>query len=394
MHELSTKILLYTHSKETKKGFPIKMRLTKNRQTKFVHLNVYSSKAFWNPKVNLVKSQHPDFVAVNKRIKEAEIKAMECLERNFGLDDSIKYISGKSVSSLSSFSEFARNYIEGLEKAGRTKTAITYNTGLDQFERISGNTKLQFSDLTYTRLLDFRNEKMGEGVSNSTIHNYLRVLRTLVNAAINAGYMDQSDYPFKKGLFPKVAPTRKQAITKEDVQRLKSLELKEGSLMEIARDIFLLQYYLAGIDYVDLIQLPANIVKKPSIRFLRQKLSGGGFEVEVPIIEPARALIKKYAARADKQLLFAWHHQPSENKLYASQRNRIQKKMAILLPGIKIGTKTARHTFASHGRQAGVDPDLLAQLMGHEVPGYQIANVYKERYGISSLKLAISQVVE
>ncbi|GGH71800.1 site-specific integrase [Phaeocystidibacter marisrubri] len=140
------------------------------------------------------------------------------------------------------------------------------------------------------------------------------------------------------------------------------------------------KYYLVGIDSVDLTQLPAKVVKKPSIRFLRQKLSGGRIEVEVPIIEPARVLIQKYAARADKHLLFAWHHQPSDNKLYVSQRNRIQKKMAILLPGIKIGTKMDRHTFASHGRQVGVDPDLLTQLMGHEVPGYQIANVYKERY--------------
>lgn len=63
--------------------------------------------------------------------------------------------------------------------------------------------------------------------------------------------------------------------------------------------------------------------------------------------------------------------------------------MAILLPGIKIGTKTARHTFASHGRQAGVDPDLLAQLMGHEVPGYQIANVYKQRFSLSQLSVGL-----
>lgn len=79
--------------------------------------------------------------------------------------------------------------------------------------------------------------------------------------------MDQKDYPFKKGLFPKVAQTRKQAITKEDIQRLKSLELNDGSLMEVARDIFLLEYDLAGIDYVDLIQLPVNIIKKTSFAF-------------------------------------------------------------------------------------------------------------------------------
>lgn len=394
MHELSTKVLLHTYSPETKKGFPIKMRLTKNRQTKYVHLKIHSKKEFWNERVALVKSKHPDFIKVNNTIKTAERKAMECIERDFGLEEAARYISRKTVSSLNSFSDYAMAQIKGLRKAGRNKTATTYSTAVDQFERIIGSTKLQFSDITYTRLMEFRNVKMGDGVSNSTIHNYLRSLRTIVNAAINSGLMLETDYPFKKGLFPKVAPTRKQAITKEDIQRLHALELDEGSLKEIARDLFLLQYYLAGIDYVDLIQLPANVVKKDSVHFLRQKLGGGGFQVEVPIIEPTRALLKKFKPRSDRKLLFVWHHQPDSYKLYESQRNRIQKKMTSLLPGVKIGTKTARHTFASHGRRKGIDPDLLAQLTGHEVPGYQIANVYKERYGNCELKEALMTIAK
>ena len=68
----------------------------------------------------------------------------------------------------------------------------------------------------------------------------------MYNRAIADGIFEPKDNPFsrfKVGRYWK--PTRKRAINKEDVLKLKELELSEDSsfYLEFARDIFLFSYY-------------------------------------------------------------------------------------------------------------------------------------------------------
>ena len=58
-------------------------------------------------------------------------------------------------------------------------------------------TIIDFSDLTYTFLKDFENFLRIRGLQVNTIHKHMRQLRTLVNEAINQGYITQEAYPLK-----------------------------------------------------------------------------------------------------------------------------------------------------------------------------------------------------
>ncbi|WP_223277541.1 phage integrase SAM-like domain-containing protein [Phaeocystidibacter luteus] len=119
----------------------------------------------------------------------------------------------------------SRHHIQGMRTAGRETTATVYNTALLQLERCLRKNNLSFKDVTYSNLRTFRNLKESDGAANSTVHNYLCSIRTLVNEAINQGYMNQVDYPFKKGLFPKVEATRKQALSRDQIRELETLDL-------------------------------------------------------------------------------------------------------------------------------------------------------------------------
>ena len=73
------------------------------------------------------------------------------------------------------------------------------------------------------------------------------VLRAVYNKAVKQKVFAETDNPFKQyniGRFWK--PTRKRAITKEDVQKIQSLKLPESTesySLSFARDIFLFSYY-------------------------------------------------------------------------------------------------------------------------------------------------------
>lgn len=59
---------------------------------------------------------------------------------------------------------------------------------------------------------------------------------------------------------------------------------------------------------------------------------------------------------------------------------------------LHLTTKVARHTFATAGRRAGVDIDLLAEMMGHEVPGHEILNVYKAAFDTEEKDAALTVI--
>ena len=57
---------------------------------------------------------------------------------------------------------------------------------------------LDFKDITYTFLKDFEAYLREKGNGVNTVAKHLRQLRTLVNEAINQGYIHADAYPFRK----------------------------------------------------------------------------------------------------------------------------------------------------------------------------------------------------
>ena len=57
---------------------------------------------------------------------------------------------------------------------------------------------MDFKDITYTFLKDFETYLREKGNGVNTVAKHLRQLRTLVNEAINQGYIHADAYPFRK----------------------------------------------------------------------------------------------------------------------------------------------------------------------------------------------------
>src|SRR5690606_20092040 len=118
-------------------------------------------------------------------------------------------------------------------------------------------------------------------VSNSAVHNYMRDLRTLFNAAKNRyneediGIFRIKHYPFKKykvGSPP--ARAKEKHNTLEEVFAIKNCVTKPGSRAELAQELYMLSFYLCGTNAVDFYPIGPQTIKNERLEYNRSKSTG------------------------------------------------------------------------------------------------------------------------
>jgi len=88
-------------------------------------------------------------------------------------------------------------------------------------------------------------------LSPNTISFYLRKLRATYRCAVEEGLIaDQR--PFRH-VFTGTERTQKRALSLSTLRRLKTEDLTRHPRMALARDIFLLSFYLRGMSFIDMV---------------------------------------------------------------------------------------------------------------------------------------------
>ncbi len=113
---------------------------------------------------------------------------------------------------------------------------------------------IDFKDLNYTFLKDFDVFLRNKGLQVNTIGKHMRVLRTLVNEAINQGYIPQDAYPFRKFKI-KIEQTEHRFLLPNELEKMESLKLPEKkNNSQHVLDAFLFCCY-TGLRFSDFKQL-------------------------------------------------------------------------------------------------------------------------------------------
>jgi len=292
---------------------------------------------------------------------------------------------------VSSFKEYATKYIKALEAQGQFKLAIIRTTATESILRyMKGN--FEFNDLTAadlkgfvnhlknqsgTERITFFNKKLQRTIAyerklkplkGSSIHNYLRSIKRIYNCAIDDGVADRRNYPFK-GVMPEIDPTIKRNSTQEDVVKL---EKYNGPYIKDAH-YFLAQFYMHGIDFIDLAHLTIFQVSSNEIRTLRTKTNQ---PVVVTITSKLRALLDIYwpTKSSGRAYVFPILNGPIKSKedyeryeqarkTYVNHLRKIAKDLKIEL---RLETKVPRHTWITVAKMMGVDREVRKQAVAHK----------------------------
>lgn len=338
-----------------------------NQRKVYFRTNLYLKPEHWNSR-NAQVDNHPQAHDLNSMLFEfvLHLQAIELSLWKRGipvtlslLKDAIKKDKPVNVT----FPVFARTYIQESDRKRSTKeNLLTTITVLQEFRP-----GIDFKDITYTFLRDFEVHLKEKGNSVNTIAKHLRQLRTLVNEAINQGYIPSDAYPFRKFKI-KQEKGRKEFLTPDELKRLENLDVDKK--LRHVLDAFLFCCY-TGLRYSDFCQLtPENIIRVNGKRWLYFKSVKTDVEIRLPLHllfeGKALAVLERYDIVTD----FAKIGPNSEANKYLVQLAalaRIRKHITY---------HTARHTCATLLVHQGVPITTVQKLLGHT--SVRTTEVYSE----------------
>ena len=338
-----------------------------NQRKVYFRTNLYLKPEHWNSR-NAQVDNHPQAHDLNSMLFEfiLHLQAIELSLWKRGipvtlslLKDAIKKDKPVNVT----FPVFARIYVQESDRKRSTKeNLMTTVTVLQEFRP-----GLDFKDITYTFLKDFEVHLKEKGNSVNTIAKHLRQLRTLVNEAINQGYIPSDAYPFRKYKI-KQEKGRKEFLTPDELKRLENLDVDKK--LRHVLDAFLFCCY-TGLRYSDFCQLtPENIIRVNGKRWLYFKSVKTDVEIRLPLHllfeGKALAVLERYDIVTD----FAKIGPNSEANKYLAQLAafaRIRKHITY---------HTARHTCATLLVHQGVPITTVQKLLGHA--SVRTTEVYSE----------------
>ena len=361
--------LVYNRKKQlNKQGTAlVQVEALLNQRKVYFRTNLYLKPEHWNSR-NAQVDNHPQAHDLNSMLFEfvLHLQAIELSLWKRGipvtlslLKDAIKKDKPVNVT----FPVFAKIYVQESDRKRSTKeNLMTTVTVLQEFRP-----GLDFKDITYTFLKDFEVHLKEKGNSVNTIAKHLRQLRTLVNEAINQGYIPSDAYPFRKFKI-KQEKGRKEFLTPDELKRLENLDVDKK--LRHVLDAFLFCCY-TGLRYSDFCQLtPENIIRVNGKRWLYFKSVKTDVEIRLPLHLLFEGKVLAVLERYDIVTDFAKIGPNSEANKYLAQLAafaRIRKHITY---------HTARHTCATLLVHQGVPITTVQKLLGHA--SVRTTEVYSE----------------
>ncbi|KAB8154264.1 tyrosine-type recombinase/integrase [Kordia sp. TARA_039_SRF] len=433
----SVKILLWKHDQKPDGRFPIAIRITKNRKSRYIFTEQYVFENEWDSKNLKVKKSHPNSTRLNnlllKKLSEAQsaILDSEANDDNASSKQIKKKIkrSGRNTSFFQVAAErIEKKHLAGTYSVSQSELSILFNikefldlnkkapvllvktqikqrrkeriskgrkgelTPLGQIRKFSTDKSLIFSDITTAFLDNFKSFcTIYLDQKTRTITNQLIFIRTLYNVAIKDGIIHEKFYPFA-GEKEKItlSSSNKIGLNREEITKIENLELEPQSSIWHTRNVYLFSYYFAGVRISDVLELKWYSFMDGRLYY---EMNKNEKPVSIKIPEKAKVILSLY--EQDKQgvddYVFPFlkkANQASPEDIFRKTRNATKllnkylKRIAVMCEIDKnLSNHIARHTF---GNLAGdkINPIMLQKLYRHSdlktTIGYQANFIHKE----------------
>ena len=320
--------------------------------------NIYLTPKQWDDKRKVIKF-HASAESLNYYLKEFIMK-LESRELELwkqGYEVTLSMLKDCSLKDeKSSFLKFVEKEIE--KSSSRESTKNNKMSTLKILANFRNN--LRFDELTTQLLYDFESYLHKNEYNINTIAKHMKHLRLFVNSAIDKGYMDIKNYPFRRYKI-KMKESRHTFLLPEELQKMEELTVPVGhSDAEHVLDAFLFCCY-TGMRYSDFINLSSqnfvSINSNPWIVFNSVKT---GVETKLPLHMlfngKALRILQKY--RHDMNVFF---------QLKSNSKTNKELEYICKLVGIEkhVSFHVARHTNATLLLYKGTPITTVQKLLGH-----------------------------
>ena len=365
---------------------PLALVFTHDRRRKFVGLGISVAVEHWDFEKQQPTADCPEGAEIRFQITsklreyEKKIKKLEVLEIPVTFDTLFEQ-NGKRINCT--VGDYFKQIIDRLEKVEKYGSARKHKVTLalmSQFRSV--NMRFEELDLTYLREFEIFLRQRGN-VSNSLATKF-SVLKAVYNKAVSEGVFIPKSNPFLQFKVGSLwTNTRKRAITKEDIHKLIELDLSERDFYtQLAKDIFLFSYFMAGINFKDIALLTYGDIDNGRIYYARRKT---GKMMNCCLTEQAQEVIDKCHADQVEEAYHTDHVEKKNNKqihdrnVHTTEKQilervkktlkHVNKRLHELSEEIGLHTPlttyVARHTYATVLKRSGVSVALISESLGH-----------------------------
>ena len=378
---MATKIYLDKRSAKKDGTYPLKISVSYKGAYTLIPTGIYLLPEHWDETSNKV-IKHISRTSLNQLVRTRLSVIELCLINMQGKRPKSgkelrtiieRAISGNSYDDEDKclFCQYMESFMNS-RKAQSTKELYAYTLG-----RIKAYTEnwesLTFDDITYKWLTSF-SEYLECKTNTVSIH--LRNIRAVFNEAIKNDII--TCYPFRKFKIEQEA-TPKRSLLPEQLAMLRDYECEEHQ--KKYRDIFMLIFYLIGINTKDLFSLTSKNAVNGRIEYRRAK-TGRWYSIK---LEPeAMVLIERYKGK--NYLLSVL----DEYGNYKDFQHRMNDNLSEIGPTVRKGlggkkyreplfpeltTYWARHSWATIAHKIGISKDVISMALGHSF-GCKTTDIY------------------
>lgn len=397
---ITVDVVCYKYKPLKNGELPLKIKVCKDRKTRYINLGVSTKPEFWDFENNRPKETCPDKEMleslISKNISEVRSKIVELKteKMDFTATTLIEKVQNrkKPVTVGAVFKE----EIKALRDAGRDGYADSMEQVYNSLIKFNKHLDMPFSDIDMIWLKRYEAWLRKKKLAENTIGIRFRTLRRIYNIALEKKIVKQESYPFKAfGVARLHQETPKRAIKKDDVYKIFNYPTeKKDYYYSLAIDLFKFSYFMGGINFADMAYLTSKNIMDNQLVYYRKKTKK---LISLPLQQEALEILKKYSSSSPYLFpIFSSFHKTEQQK--KNRRHKVISKVNDTLKAIgyelgistKVTTYVARHSYATVLKRAGVSISIIKESLGHS--SEKVTQIYLDSFENSQIDKAMENL--
>lgn len=282
-----------------------------------------------------------------------------------------KEIEGKFVGNMDFF-DFIDSVIFDLRKAGKFGNAEIYKNLRGKIEKFHGKGSLPFRQINYVFVKKLETQHYASGNTAGGLSVYLRTLRSVYKRAIKHGIAKEKHNPFNDYSIKNGTPKR-QFLNREQLETLRNALVEEPHLAK-ARDLYMVSFYLRGMNWMDMALLKGDSIHGDleRIMYIRSKTKNKMFSIKItPALKQILLSYNDSKIGNDDYVFPILSKDVSQYQIHETIKNK-RKRQNIYLKRLserfelpKVTIYTARHTYANILKRSGAPSNVIQDSLGH-----------------------------
>lgn len=333
---------------------PLELRITENRKPVYVATGLRVRRSQW-----LADSvvDHPSASEYNRRLRllvqKVNRMVNDRIEHGQAVDAARIRRDLYAAESHATLLDWFRAETDRLDvKAGTRKHYVTLCKRLEEWGGMQA-----WQDVDVDALLRFDGWLRNLPGRSATLteagrHVYHKCLRYMLNRAVMLDLIPSNPYGRLRGRFGRGERENMEFLSDEEVEAVRKVELRKGSLPDKARDLFVFQLY-TGLSYADTQTFDFSRYKEVdgTWRIVGNRVKTGEPFVN-QLLPPAVEVLERHGMETPKL----------SNQVYNRELKEIGRKAGL---ACRLHSHLARHTFATWMLRNGVKVENLSKMLGH-----------------------------